>query len=225
MVVTLVVAMFVLLVIHDYYLQRRQAHTLEATAHTPAETKQARAFCPISTVGGFKAPANLAYHVGHTWAMREPRQLVRIGLDDFAAHLVGKMDQVDLPARGRWLRQGERGWTIARGTHRFEMLSPIEGEVIDINPEVLRNPALAHDDPYGAGWLLAVQSPAADSNMKNLLHGRLAHAWMEQSVSALHARVSPGSQAYLQDGGQPVADLLSLVPEPEWDSVVKELIG
>jgi glycine cleavage system H protein len=225
MVVTLVVATFILLVLHDYYLQRRQAHALEATAQTPAETTAAPAFSPISTVGGFKAPANLAYHVGHAWAMREPRQLVRIGLDDFAAHLVGTVDQIELPARGRWLRQGERGWTIARGAHRFEMLSPIEGEVIDINPEVLRNPALAHDDPYGAGWLLAVQSPAADSNMKNLLHGRLAHAWMEQSASSLHARINPTSHAYLQDGGHPIADMLTLVPEPEWDGFVKEMLG
>lgn len=179
----------------------------------------------MNIVGGFKAPANLAYHTSHTWAMKEPRQLVRVGLDDFAAHLVGQIDQLDLPARGRWLRQGEKGWTITRGTHRFEMLSPIEGEVVDINPEVLRNPALAHEDPYGAGWLVAVQAPAADSNMKNLLHGRLAQRWMEESVSALHTRVSPGSQAYLQDGGHPIADMLSLVPESEWDSFVTEMLG
>src|SRR5208283_1515593 len=178
----------------------------------PEAQVEASAF-PMNVVGGFKTPAHLAYHPGHTWAAKESRQVVRIGLDDFAARTVGQIDQIDLPARGRWLRQGERGWTISRGTHRFEMLSPIEGEVIDINPEILRDPSLAHQDPYGIGWLVTVQAPAVDSNMKNLLHGRLAQRWMEESVGALHTRVSAGSEAYLQDGGHVIGDVLSLIPE------------
>jgi glycine cleavage system H lipoate-binding protein len=225
MVITLVLATFILLVAHDYYLQRRHARLLEAKTAAPEVRQEAPVFSAMNVVGGFKTPAHLAYHPSHSWAAKESRQVVRIGLDDFAARVVGQIDQIDLPARGRWLRQGERGWTIGRGAHRFEMLSPIEGEVIDINPEVLRNPALAHEDPYGAGWLVAVQAPAVDSNMKNLLHGRLAQRWMEESVSALHTRVNPGSEAYLQDGGHPIADVLSLVPESDWDKFVEEMLG
>jgi glycine cleavage system H protein len=224
MVITMVLATFILLVAHDYYIQRRHARLLETKIAAPEVRAQAPAF-PMNAISGFKTPAHLAYHPSHSWAAKESRQVVRLGLDDFAAHVVGQIDQIDLPARGRWLRQGERGWTIARGTHRFEMLSPMEGEVVDINPEVLRNPALAHDDPYGAGWLVAVQAPAVDGNMKNLLHGRLAQRWMEESVGSLHMRVSPGSEAYLQDGGLPIADMLSLVPEAEWDKLVEELLG
>jgi glycine cleavage system H lipoate-binding protein len=223
MVITLVLATFILLVAHDYYLQRRQAHRMEVKSAAPEAREPAPAFS-MNVVGGFKTPAHLAYHPGHTWAMKESRQVVRIGLDDFAARVMGQIDQIDLPARGRWLRQGERGWTIGRGTHRFEMLSPIEGEVIDINPEVLRNPALAHQDPYGVGWLVAVQAPAVDGNMKNLLHGRLAQRWMEESVGALHTRISPGSEARLQDGGQAIGDVLSLVPESQWEKFIEEML-
>jgi glycine cleavage system H lipoate-binding protein len=217
--------MFAFFIARDFYLQKRQAHYMEAKAAAPGVREQAPVYSSMNAVGGFKTPAHLAYHPSHSWAAKESRQVVRIGLDDFAAKVVGQIDQIDLPARGRWLRQGERGWTIGRGAHRFEMLSPIEGEVIDINPEVLRNPALALNDPYGVGWLVAVQAPAVDSNMKNLLHGRLAQRWMEESVSALHTRVSPGSEAYLQDGGHPIADMLSLVPESQWDKFVEEMLG
>jgi len=225
MVVTMVLLMFTFFVVRDFYVQRRHARELQARTAAPEVRQEVPVFSSMNAVGGFKTPAHLAYHPGHTWATKESRQVVRIGLDDFAAHVVGKIDKIDLPARGRWLRQGERGWTIGRGTHSFEMLSPIEGEVIDINPEVLRNPALAQEDPYGVGWLVAVQAPAVDSNMKNLLHGRLAQRWMEESVSSLHMRVSPGSEAYMQDGGHPVADMLSLVPEAQWDKLVEEMLG
>ena len=223
MVVALVVMTFLLLVAHDYYLQRRQARHMEAKNPAP-DLRELAGISPMTTVGGFKAPAHLAYHPGHTWAMKESRQVVRIGLDDFAARVMGQIDQIDLPARGRWLRQGERGWTISRGSHRFEMLSPIEGEVIDINPEILRNPSLAHDHPYDLGWLVAVNAPGMDGNMRNLLHGRVAQRWMEESVGALHTRLSDGAEARLQDGGQAIGDVLSLVPEFQWEKFVQEML-
>jgi glycine cleavage system H lipoate-binding protein len=223
MVPTLVLVMFTLVVAHDFYVQWRLARRMEVKVAVPEAREEASAF-PMNVVGGFKAPAHLAYHPGHSWAMKESRQMVRIGLDDFAARVVGQIDQIELPARGRWLRQGERGWTIGRGSHRFDMLSPIEGEVVEVNPEVLRNPSLAHDDPYGVGWLVAVNAPAADGNMKNLLHGRLAQRWMEESVGALHTRISPGSEARLQDGGHAIGDVLSLVPEFQWEKFVQDLL-
>ena len=223
MTIVFVLATFILLVAHDFYLQRRQARRMEMKEALPEARGEAMAV-PMNVVGGFKAPAHLAYHPGHAWAMKESRQVVRVGLDDFAARVVGQIDQLELPVRGRWLRQGEKGWTVGRGAHRFEMLSPIEGEVVEINPDVLRNPSLAHQDPYGAGWLVAVQAPAVDGNMKNLLHGRLAQRWMEESVGALHTRVSPGSEARLQDGGHAIGDMLSLVPESQWDKFVQEML-
>ena len=223
MVAALVVATFVVFVAVDYYLNRRMPQPTVGLASDRLPQRNDVPF-PLNVVAGFKVPAHLAYHPGHGWAMKESSQVVRIGLDDFAARLVGHIDQVDLPARGRWLRQGERGWTLGRGSHRFEMLSPIEGEIVDVNPEVLRDPSIAHRDPYGAGWLLAVNAPAADGNLKNLLHGRVAQRWMEESVGTLHAHLDPASEGRLQDGGHAIGDVLALIPEFQWEKVARELL-
>jgi glycine cleavage system H lipoate-binding protein len=220
MVAVLALATFVLFVLVDYYMQRRQPRPEQVETTVPAAEE---APFPLSVVGGFKLPAHLSYHPGHTWAMKETRQMVRIGLDDFAARLVGHLDQIELPARGRWLRQGEKAWTVVRGNHRFEMLSPIEGEVVDVNDEVERDPSRVHADPYGAGWLVAVHAPAVDANLKNLLRGRLAQCWMEESVGTLQTRLSTVPGARLQDGGHAIPDLLGEVPEPRWEKIVREL--
>jgi len=223
MVAGLVLATFIFFVAVDYYLQRRQPQRVEgkgAAREAPLDEHT----IPMNIVRGFKVPAHLSYHPGHAWAMEESPQVVRIGMDDFAARLVGPIDQIHLPARGRWLRQGEHGWTLGRGSHRFEMLSPIEGEVVDVNEEVLRDPSLAHGDPYGVGWLVTVNAPALEGNLRNLLHGRLVQRWMEESVGALHSRVSPGAEARLQDGGHAIDDALSLVPEFQWEDVVREML-
>jgi len=223
MVAALVVTTFVLFVAVDFYLQRRSPQPVAERLAGEISPDDQVSF-PLNVVGGFKVPAHLSYHPGHAWVMKESSQVVRVGLDDFAVRLVGQLDQIDLPARGRWLRQGERGWTLGRGSHRFEMLSPIEGEVVDVNPKVLGDPAVVHQDPYGVGWLLAVKAPAVEGNLKNLLHGRLADRWMEESVATLHAHLDPASEGRLQDGGQAIADVLSLVPEFQWEKVVANLL-
>ena len=220
MVPALVLGTFICFVVVDYFLQSRRPQAAKAVV-APARPEEVSS--PMNMVGGFKVPASLSYHFGHAWVAKETKNLLRIGLDDFAARLLGKIDQLDLPARGRWLRQGEKVWTLARGGHRFEMLSPIEGEVVDVNSEVLSDPSVIHKDPYGAGWLVAVNSPAADSNLKNLLRGRLAQRWMEESVATLHTYFSPSSGVHLQDGGHAISDLLSVLPEEGWEKVVREL--
>jgi len=219
MVAIMVLATIITLVLVDYYFQRKKQPVFAAKA----ESESAAAF-PIDMVGGFKLPTRYAFHPGHAWAMKESPKQVRIGMDDFAVRLLGEIDAIELPARGRWLRQGEKGWTIIRGGHRFEMLSSIEGEVVDVNDEILKSPGRLLADPYGIGWLLEVHAPAADSNLKNLLHGKLAHQWMEDSVIDLHTKVNGQAGVHLQDGGTAVADVLGQVPEERWDGVVKDLL-
>lgn len=221
MVAILVLATFIIFVLGDFYFQRRREQPLLATA---AVKDLASNGYPIDVVGGFKMPALLAYHPGHGWAMKEAPKQVRVGMDDFAARLLGEIDSIELPARGRWLRQGEKGWTVTRGGHRFEVLSPIEGEVVDLNDEILKDPSQLRADPYGVGWLLEVHSPAGDANLKNLLRGRLAQRWMEESVLTLHSKINGAAGVHLQDGGHAVPDVLAQLPEDRWDRLVREIL-
>lgn len=221
MVATLVLATFIIFVLVDFYFQRRRPQPAQAVAAIERPEQEA---LPLTVVGGFDLPAPLSYHPGHAWAMKEVRNTVRAGLDDFAARLVGKVDRVELPARGHWLRQGEKAWALVRGNHRFEMLSPIEGEVIEVNDHVLKDPAIVNQSPYGDGWLVAVHAPAADANLKNLIRGRVAERWMEESVATLYSRVNGETGVHLQDGGRASPDILGLVPEERWDKVVRELL-
>ena len=116
-------------------------------------------------VAGFQVPENVRYHAGHTWALSESRELVRIGMDDFASKLIGKIESIALPQRGRWVRQGQKIWTIFRDGKSVDMVSPIEGTVTDINEAVVKNPELARKDPYGEGWLVTVQAPDSKTQL------------------------------------------------------------
>ena len=84
MVAILVLATFVIFVLVDYYFQRRAPQRVEVSS--AAQEIEELPF-PMNMVSGFRLPAHVAYHTGHGWALKEARQVVRVGMDDFAARL------------------------------------------------------------------------------------------------------------------------------------------
>jgi len=142
-------------------------------------------------------------------------------MDDFAQKLVGKVDAVDLPAVGSRLAQGEKGWSLVVDSERIPMLSPVAGEVVEVNREVLRSPELLAQDPYGKGWLLKVKSSRVASNARNLLSGKLARAWMESALDKLHPLHGESLGPVLQDGGLPVEGIARVLGGDEWVDLAK----
>src|SRR5512140_562940 len=129
MTVILVLATFVAFLLIDHFFSRRPAVQLAVQPAVPVREAAAR---PMpSLVGGFQVPENLRYHPGHTWALSESPSLVRVGMDDFASKLVGKIDEVTLPQRGQWVRQGQKIWSVLRNGVKVDMVSPIEGSIAD----------------------------------------------------------------------------------------------
>jgi glycine cleavage system H lipoate-binding protein len=175
-----------------------------------------------SLVGGFQVPEKLRYHPGHTWALSESPSLVRVGMDEFASKLTGKIERITLPQRGQWVRQGQKIWTLHRDRTSIDMVSPIEGSVADINDAAVRDPEFARKDPYGEGWLVTVQSPDAKTNFRNLLSGALARWWTEESASRLQRRMPMALGALAQDGGVAIDNLAVQIPDKDWATLAKE---
>ncbi len=219
MTALLVVLMFAVFILIDHYFRTAKQPVAQAVSVSPEENKFA---LPSPVVGGFRVPEHLRYHPGHTWALNESPTLVRIGLDDFASKLAGKVERITLPQRGQWIRQGQKIWTLHRDGSTVDMVSPIEGSVADINEAVLRDPELARKDPYGEGWMVTVQSPDAKTNFRNLLGGALARWWTEEAAGRLQRRIPSMAMAVAQDGGLASDNLSAQIPEQEWPEVAKE---
>jgi glycine cleavage system H protein len=218
MTVIMVLLTFAIFLMIDYI--RGHKHV----SKQPAPRIAARTVAPRipALVAGFEVPENLRYHAGHTWALGESSEMVRIGMDDFASKLVGKIESISLPQRGRWVRQGQKIWTILRDGKSVDMVSPIEGTVTDVNDAVARNPELARRDPYGDGWLVTVQAPDAKINFRNLLGGTLARLWTESAALQLRNRMPALAGALAQDGGVAVDDLTAHMPDEDWAVITRE---
>ncbi|MGO9125180.1 MAG: glycine cleavage system protein H [Terriglobales bacterium] len=220
MTVLLVLFTFAAFLLIDHYRSRR-AMVQPALQVAAAEQGVVPRLKP-ALVGGFEVPENLRYHPGHTWALSESPRLVRVGMDDFASKLTGKMERITLPQRGQWIRQGQKMCTVYRDGCAVDMVSPIEGTVSDINQAVTQDPKLALRDPYGEGWLLTVQAPDAKTSFRNLLGGALARWWTEESASRLQRRMPMLLGALAQDGGVAMDNLTAQLPDQEWLPLAKE---
>ena len=217
MTVILVLATFLAFVVLDYLLNRHRA-VITVAAERPTIPSAHRAG---EHVQGFLVPADLSYHPGHSWLAQERKDVMRVGADEFAATLVAGVHKIELPKPGQWIRQGQKIVRFYRDGEKTEMVSPTEGEVLEVNSEVLKNPALLRNDPYGKGWLLTVHVPDQESTGRNLIPTGLVQGWMANAVERLYARQPALAGAVAADGGRPSDEFLGSLPDANW----RELTG
>jgi len=215
MTVLFVLALFLVFAMVDWVLSRGKAEAAAVVAATP----------PVEAadyVYGFHVPENVRYHPGHGWAMRERKNIARVGIDDFAAHIAGKIESIELPKPGQWLRQGQRSWKVTRNGQTAEMVSPLEGEVLEVNPDVVKDPSLLRRDPYGQGWLMTLHVPDEEGTSRNFIPRDLVRGWMENVAERLYARQPEFAGAVAADAGTPVEDIAEALPGTNWQELTNE---
>jgi glycine cleavage system H protein len=218
MTVILVLATFLVFIVLDYFMNRGKVMStvpVSAPSAVPAQFGG-------DYVESFHVPQTVSYHSGHSWLMQERKNVVRVGADEFASALLGKIERIELPKPGQWIRQGQKVLSFFRDGQRTDMVSPTEGEVMEVNAEVLDNPAVLRNDPYGKGWLVAVHVPDEENTSRNLIPGGLVREWMRDAAERLYSRQPALAGAVAADGGRPAEDLLASLPEANWAEVTGE---
>ena len=218
MTVILVLVTFSIFIALDYVLNRGKAMRTVPVSASEAIPAQLGG----DLVEGFHVPESISYHSGHSWLVRERKNVVRVGADEFAAALLGKIERIELPKPGQWIRQGQKVLTFFRDGVKTEMVSPTEGEVMEINGELLNNPAMLRKDPYGKGWMVAVHVPDEENTTRNLVPKGLVREWMRDAAERLYASQPALAGAVAADGGIPADDVLAGIPEANWAAVTAE---
>lgn len=197
------------------YFSRYLSHRAPAPAEAPVR--------PRSFVDYFRVPDGYLFHQGHTWFRREGREVVAVGLDDFAQRLLGRIEEVDLPHAGARVSQGEKGWTVTVDSRIIPMISPVDGEVVAVNAAALRSPKVVNDDPYGSGWLMKVKATKLSANARNLLSGNVARRMVEEALDGIRLQSGEDLGIVYQDGGVPVSGMARALYGEKWDGAVREL--
>jgi glycine cleavage system H protein len=215
MSILFVLLMFLLVMSISYFRTRHEVPAQPEVWAGPQVPRMQREY-------GFSIPEGYAFHPGHTWVLKEGGENARVGVDSFAANLLGKIDHVDVIGMNRWVRQGQKLASFRVGDKAFELVSPVEGVITSINRDAVEDPSVIGRDPYQGGWIAMVKSPDLATNEKNLVQGSMVAPWLQNSVTRLNGMVTQLAPTMAADGGLPVAGLLHRVPTDVREKLVKE---
>ena len=101
-------------------------------------------------------PDDLRYHPEHDWARVEGGEAV-LSLTWFAQDALGELVHFEAPAVGAALVQGEAYGEVESVKAVSDVVSPLSGEVIDVNEKAVDEPEVVNEDPYGEGWLVRIR--------------------------------------------------------------------
>jgi len=125
-------------------------------------------------------PEDLKYTREHEWARREADGRVRVGITDFAQDALGDVVYVDVPEVGTEVRAGAPFGEVESTKSVSDVYSPVSGKVIERNAQLEERPELVNEDPYGEGWIVAIEVQDA-SDLDTLLDAAGYRKFVEQS--------------------------------------------
>lgn len=98
----------------------------------------------------------LRYSESHEWIDTDSSP-ARIGISALAAEALGDVVYVELPEVGGQVAAGEPCGVIESTKSVADLYAPVSGTVVEVNQAVVDDPAQVNADPYGAGWLFAIE--------------------------------------------------------------------
>ena len=107
-------------------------------------------------------PDDLKYHPEHDWARIEGEEAT-LGITWFAQDSLGELVHYEAPTVGTTVAKDASYGEVESVKAVSDVVSPLSGEVFEVNQKAMDEPEVVNDDPYGEGWLIRIRmSDAAE---------------------------------------------------------------
>jgi glycine cleavage system H protein len=101
-------------------------------------------------------PDDLKYHPEHDWARIEDDEAV-LGITWWAQDALGELVHFEAPAVGDSTVKDEPYGEVESVKAVSDVISPLSGEILEVNEKAVEEPESINDDPYGEGWLVRIR--------------------------------------------------------------------
>ncbi|MGH3048978.1 MAG: glycine cleavage system protein GcvH [Gaiellaceae bacterium] len=106
-------------------------------------------------------PDDLLYHPEHDWARIDGDEAV-LGVTWHAQNALGELVHFESPEVGAVVAKDTSYGEVESVKAVSDLISPLSGEVLEVNERVVDAPETVNDDPYGDGWLLRIRMTGPD---------------------------------------------------------------
>jgi glycine cleavage system H protein len=80
-----------------------------------------------------------------------------VGISDYAQKALGDVVYVELPKVGAKVTKGGQAGVVESVKSASELYSPVTGEVVEVNADLAKDPALVNQDPLGKAWFFKIK--------------------------------------------------------------------
>ena len=101
-------------------------------------------------------PDDVRYHEEHDWA-RVDGDVASLGITWYAQDALGEIVHFEAPEEGSSVARDESYGEVESVKAVSDLISPVSGEVVEVNAAVVDEPEKVNDDPYGDGWLVKIR--------------------------------------------------------------------
>jgi glycine cleavage system H protein len=101
-------------------------------------------------------PDELKYHPEHDWARIEGEEAL-LGITWYAQDALGELVHYEPPEDGASIAKDASYGEVESVKAVSELISPLSGEVVAVNQQVVDAPERVNEDPYGEGWLIRIR--------------------------------------------------------------------
>ena len=101
-------------------------------------------------------PDDLKYHPEHDWARIDGDEAT-LGITWFAQDSLGELVHFEPPDEGTRIGKDETYGEVESVKAVSDLISPLSGELIEVNKKVVEAPETVNEDPYGEGWLVRIR--------------------------------------------------------------------
>ncbi|MER7984594.1 glycine cleavage system protein GcvH [Streptomyces noursei] len=102
-------------------------------------------------------PQQLRYSKEHEWLSDAEGGVSTVGITEHAANALGDVVFVQLPEVGATVTAGESCGELESTKSVSDLYSPVDGEITEVNDEVVADPSLVNSAPFEGGWLFKVK--------------------------------------------------------------------
>jgi glycine cleavage system H protein len=118
-------------------------------------------------------PDDLLYNREHAW-VRVEGELATIGITDYAQEKLGEILAIELPEVDSYVERDEPFGTIESAKGVFELISPVSGEILSVNEDILDDIGIINSDPHDTGWMITLEMSDSEE-LDDLLDSREYH--------------------------------------------------
>ncbi len=178
------------------------------------------------TQGEFSIPGGVFIAKNHTWVSMNQEGIAKVGIDDFAKKLIGRVESIELPNLGMNVKAGQPLFTVKQGNRIVTFNAPVSGKVSQINTLLKDNIEALEVTPYERNWVCALDAENLDNEIKEMSIGKSAVSFFQDDIEKFKTmftellKSEKKNDEYFEDGlfiGQ-----LEKLSDVNWNKVIAE---